>query len=151
MSTTVTKKSGAKSSKKATRQDSPETKIIPMDWVDFHVFQWICHSDDFDVDKLVAQAVAAAEANGESSIEKQLEALLDEQVEDWLDEWVGRVGNGMVWSAEEVEPLVFPDSPVDPEIGYEDLVVPILKYGWEQISTWKVTEAILRHKGMWRK
>jgi hypothetical protein len=147
MSTTVKKKSAAKS----TSQDSPRMKIIPMDWVDFHVFQWICHSDDFDVDKLVAQAVANAEATENSSIEQQLEILLDAQVEEWLDEWVGRVGNGMVWSAEEVEPLVFPDSPIDPELGYEDLVVPILKYSWDQISTWKVTEAILRHKGMWRK
>ena len=151
MSTTVKKKSGAKASNKSTRQESPEMKIIPMEWVNFHVFQWICHSCDFDVDKLVAQAVTKAEATEESSIEQQLELLLDEQVDDWLDEWVGRVGNGMVWSAEEVEPLVFPDSPIGPEIGYEDLVVPILKYGWDHISTWNVAEAILRHKGMWRK
>ncbi len=150
MSTTRKKKSGAKSSSKSTRQESPETKIIPMEWVNFHVFQWICHSDDFDVDKLVAQAVTKAEANEEFSIEQQLELLLDEQVDDWLDEWVGRLSNGMLLSAEEVETLVFPDSPISPAIGYEDLVVPILMYGWDHISTWKVAEAILRHKGMWR-
>ncbi len=151
MSKTVKKKSRAKSSKKSTLQDSPQTKIIPMDWVNFHVFQWVCHSDDIDVDDLVAQAVAAAEADEGSSIKQQLELLLDEQVEVWQDEWVGRLGDGMLYSAEDVEPLIFPDSPIDPGVGYADLVVPIMQYGWAQISTRKVAEAILRHKGMWRK
>lgn len=151
MSMNRKKESIAKPSQKSKPQASAPMKIIPMDWVNFHVFQWICNSEDFDVAKLLAQAVADAEADKESSVEQQLELLLDEQVEAWLDEWVGRLGDGMIWSAEEVEPLIYPDSPVHTEIGYADLVIPILKHGWDHISTWKVAEAILRHKGMWRK
>ncbi len=149
MSKTVQKKSRAKSSKKSTLQDSPQTKIIPMDWVNFLVFRWICHSDDIDVDDLVAQAVAAAESNEGSSIKEQLELLLGEQVEVWQDEWVGRLGDGKHYSAEDVEPLACPDSPIDTGVGYADLLLPIMQYGWAQISTWAIAEAVLRHKGMW--
>jgi len=151
MSRTVKKKSRAKSSKKSTLQDSPQMKIIPMDWVNFVVFRWVCHSDDIDVDDLVAQAVAAAEANEGSSIEQQLKLLLGEQVEVWQDEWVERLSGGERCSAEDVEPLGSPDAPLDSGVDYADLLVPIMSYGWAQITTWRIAEAILRHKGMWRK
>tara|TARA_E500000305_G_C4000447_1_gene227023 strand:+ start:145 stop:513 length:369 start_codon:yes stop_codon:yes gene_type:complete len=122
-----------------------------MEALDYHVFQWICHSDDFDVDTLVAQAVANAEASEESSIKEEMVDLLDEQEQYWLDLWVHRVSNGRCADIEDFQPLVYPDSPVDSEIGYEDLIFPILAIGWNQISTGKVVEAILRHKGMWQK
>ena len=144
------KRSGAKSNQKSIRQESLPTKIIPMPWMDFHVFQWVCHSEEFDVDRLVAQAVANAEGT-EESVTTHLNLLLEEQVKEWEHEWVQQVSEGLICEGDDVQALAFPDSAVDPSVGYADLVIPILMDGWERISTWRVAEAILRQKGMWRK
>ena len=49
MSTKQKKKSKAKSSKRSTEHDS-HRKVTKISRVNFHVFQWMCHSQEVDLE-----------------------------------------------------------------------------------------------------
>ena len=94
------------------RQEPVITRLVPLSFINYHVFQWICQSDCVDVDAMVEEAFATAEegrpyCTGNGSVPDtvcpRLSELLYERLSDWEAMWVSRVSDGHFSYADEVD------------------------------------------------
>ena len=132
--------------------------VFPIDSIDFHVFQWILHSGQVDLDDLVQKARTMAEKvvldnsadyTVEERMPEELSCLVAELLEEWLNTWIGEIGHPNWVEADTLEMFRDPDNAPEVLHGLLDLFGPLIVSQWRsEVCSLSIAEAILRTKGL---
>ena len=133
-------------------------QIMPLNRVTFHVFKWLCHSGQIDVEALVKEAFDTTEecenycigdGGVHDAVYPQLAELIEERLNQLLEDWVRQVGN--YFSAEECWVSSDVDYPPEGELDLAELFLPILCEKFIEVEAYGLAQAILRCTGHWKK